>query len=806
MASTIRVLCVDDEPELVALVADYLTNNADDMMAVAATDARDALSILENEPVDCVVCDYQIPGMSGLDILDAAREIDPDLPFILFTGRGSEHIAAEAIRAGVSDYITKSAGTENFELLANRVRNLVERYRARRTTRSLFNAANDAILVHDVETGEIVDENDRAIDLWQVDDGTLIGRYPAALTAEATDQRAWLAETPSARAPPEDWECQRLDGKPFWAEIKVREATIDGEDRLLTIARDVTRRKRRERRLNSMLSAAEELLFARDLTSVGDVVTRTLTEHLEFDGAMLFVRENDGPGINAVSESGMLRVDGSRIEAEAARFLLGGTNELRHDGGANVAVSRPDRTDELLYWTLANDAVLVGDPSPQERTPYTLDLVDLLVAMAHAAVIRSVQDRQLERQHRELQSLNHMNEVIRDINQTLVKVSTRDEIEHLVCKQLAAASPFVCAWMGEHDMTDKSVSVRVAVGRGADVVRSDEIPADGETDDPLGGAVSEVIQNREVVIIDRLDPDAIGASRASHASKHGYESLTIVPITYQNALYDILAIYAEVPRPFGHDERAVLQELGDTIGYAMHTAERSRALLSDTRIELEYQIRGGDDVLLGLSGALDTVVSLERIFFRPDNSARLFIRIEDGSVDEVRAFLSTAVVDVESIREIAQRKDGTVVEISVAEFKMMNHLAEAMATIRAVTANAGDGRLVIEVPNSVSVRTLSENLATVFDECSLLARRQRDREDDPSAKVEDADGMGLTNRQHEVLLTAYHAGFFTWPRESTGEEIASLLDISQPTFHEHLRTGERKLLELLFEHRRSVYT
>ena len=44
---------------------------------------------------------------------------------------------------------------------------------------------------------------------------------------------------------------------------------------------------------------------------------------------------------------------------------------------------------------------------------------------------------------------------------------------------------------------------------------------------------------------------------------------------------------------------------------------------------------------------------------------------------------------------------------------------------------------------------------------------------------------------------AYHSGFFEWPRDTSGEEVAASLDVSPPTFHQHLRKAERKLFESL---------
>ncbi|WP_436926694.1 helix-turn-helix domain-containing protein [Halosimplex amylolyticum] len=57
----------------------------------------------------------------------------------------------------------------------------------------------------------------------------------------------------------------------------------------------------------------------------------------------------------------------------------------------------------------------------------------------------------------------------------------------------------------------------------------------------------------------------------------------------------------------------------------------------------------------------------------------------------------------------------------------------------------------------------------------------------------------LTDRQREVLVTAYRSGYFQRPRERTGAEVAAQLGISPSTFSQHLRAAQRKLLCALFE-------
>jgi PAS domain S-box-containing protein len=132
MGQPIRVLHVDDDEQFASTSASFLETEDEAFEVVTETSATDGLDRVDSDPVDCVVSDYQMPGTDGIEFLERVRERRPDLPFILFTGEGSETVAGEAISAGATDYLQKGSGTEQYELLANRVRNAVESRRNRR--------------------------------------------------------------------------------------------------------------------------------------------------------------------------------------------------------------------------------------------------------------------------------------------------------------------------------------------------------------------------------------------------------------------------------------------------------------------------------------------------------------------------------------------------------------------------------------------------------------------------------------------------------------------------------------------------
>lgn len=130
MEGPIRVLHVDDEPSFADMVSALLERGDDRFDVETVTNAAEAESRLSESAFDCVVSDYDMPNTNGIEFLERVRETRPDLPFVLFTGKGSEAVASDAISAGVTEYLQKQSGTEQYELLAHRIKNAVESHRS----------------------------------------------------------------------------------------------------------------------------------------------------------------------------------------------------------------------------------------------------------------------------------------------------------------------------------------------------------------------------------------------------------------------------------------------------------------------------------------------------------------------------------------------------------------------------------------------------------------------------------------------------------------------------------------------------
>jgi|GEM_PF-216492 len=126
----VSILLVDDDERWAQVTGRLLESNREAFAVETANSYVAGRERFAEVDPDCVVSDYQLGDGTGLDLLDTVREHDPDRPFVLVTGRGSEAVASDAIGQGVTDYIRK--GADDGELLASRVANAVRTYRTER--------------------------------------------------------------------------------------------------------------------------------------------------------------------------------------------------------------------------------------------------------------------------------------------------------------------------------------------------------------------------------------------------------------------------------------------------------------------------------------------------------------------------------------------------------------------------------------------------------------------------------------------------------------------------------------------------
>lgn len=128
MEETLNILIIDDDEVDRMAVSRALKAAGIRMKLFEASDYSEAIETLEKEDFDCVFVDYLLPGKDGLALVQEIRDSGSKIPLIVLTGQGDEQTAVELMKAGASDYITKSRITP--DLLSATLRNVIRIYEA----------------------------------------------------------------------------------------------------------------------------------------------------------------------------------------------------------------------------------------------------------------------------------------------------------------------------------------------------------------------------------------------------------------------------------------------------------------------------------------------------------------------------------------------------------------------------------------------------------------------------------------------------------------------------------------------------
>ena len=125
---SVKILLVDDEKNLLQITKLYLEKNDSRFNISIATSAKIALNLLVKEPFDIIISDYKMPVMDGLEFLAKVKEQEYDIPFIVFTGKGREEVAIQALNLGADYYLQKGGDPKSqFRELINLIEKSVEK-------------------------------------------------------------------------------------------------------------------------------------------------------------------------------------------------------------------------------------------------------------------------------------------------------------------------------------------------------------------------------------------------------------------------------------------------------------------------------------------------------------------------------------------------------------------------------------------------------------------------------------------------------------------------------------------------------
>jgi PAS domain S-box-containing protein len=595
----------------------------------------------------------------------------------------------------------------------------------------------------------------------------------------------------------------RKDGEEVPLSISFTVHEEDGEKRLTGLIRDISERKQREwalRETNRTISDAD-LTFEQQverLLEVGCAVVGT-----EY-GTLSEVRGDDyvfdiveGPA-DAVIESG----DTVALETTNCERVIETEETLAladvSDGPPELA-GRAGNEEMGIACYLGAPVVVDGDlrgtfcfydtePRSEEFSDWQVTLVEYLGEWV---------SQELERQRYvdRLDALNEINEVVREVTDAVLNESTRGEIEQRVCEALAATDSYLFAWIGEPNPQTQAVDLRAEAGV-ENYLDSNTItvdPADAESQGPTGRA----IRTGEVQALQRVGTVESYEQWQDTADAYGFTSSAAIPIGHEGTNYGVLNLYTDRPDAFEGREYAVVDLLGKIVGHAIAAAARKQALLSDSMVEVEIRCAGVLDQI-DLSERPAGQVTLEAATPREGGEYVVFGTAERGDEPFIEA-LTSSHPDWEEVLSVEQQGEELSFEVLMVEPPVLTTLASVGGHLVEVIIEEGDLWIRMQLPHGADVRQTLDAVREAYPSTSLVSKQEVSSE-----RTADHWGQALpldelTDRQLEALRTAYHAGYFAWPREASGEDVAEMLDISAPTLSQHLRGAERMVFTSLFE-------
>jgi CheY-like chemotaxis protein len=118
---SIDVLLVDEDRDVLEIVQTFLEQE-DDLDVTSEVDPEIALEMALTDDYDVVVSDYKMPRLDGLELCTALRDRERSLPFLLFSAREPADVRPAAEDAGVTGFVQKGTGTEQYSVLAEKIR------------------------------------------------------------------------------------------------------------------------------------------------------------------------------------------------------------------------------------------------------------------------------------------------------------------------------------------------------------------------------------------------------------------------------------------------------------------------------------------------------------------------------------------------------------------------------------------------------------------------------------------------------------------------------------------------------------
>ena len=444
---------------------------------------------------------------------------------------------------------------------------------------------------------------------------------------------------------------------------------------------------------------------------------------------------------------------------------------LARERNTRVVLRNYTRAGKMFWNQVEISPIFDDDGEVTHYVGFQMDVTERKAARQQLQSEREALDRVLDR----------VNGLIHDVTEGIVRAGSREEIERFVTDRIGGEDEYAGAWLGRYDATANRVSVTEAAGEHDGSDGSFDLDGDG----PCIDALREAVEEQEL----RSTADATGFGADAPDG-----TCVLVPLTYRATTYGVLAVFDD-GSPADDRERVVLASLGRSVGASINDVLTKRTITSDTVLEISVELT--DDLfLVDLARKLDARFEHEATI--PDDDSVLTIVSTDGSEAETvveTAATSDRVLDAETL---AETDDEVIVQFRLDDSPLVDVLSEFGTRITAMSADGRALELDFRTGTERAANRVLDALRETYDHVELRAYHEADPERTAYTFREELRNE-LTERQLVALQKAYVGGYFEWPREAEGQQLAESMDIVASTYHQHLQAAKRKLVEAFFD-------
>ncbi|WP_369682162.1 bacterio-opsin activator domain-containing protein [Haladaptatus sp. AB618] len=595
-----------------------------------------------------------------------------------------------------------------------------------------------------------------------------------------------------------------VQGRTF--EFRTVPLTTDDDDvfAAMVMSQDVTERKQYEERLQALYTSSRGFLTADTTPEISQILIETASDVLDLPGVVFY--DYDAERDRLVPEKTSREADFMRKEfpevpsddSSITGSVFSGGDPQYYENvleAPNLQMS-PDATEMRagLFVPLSTKGILVaGSRDVDGFDASTRQLLRLLATNAEIAYKRLASKQELVHRNEQLAALNSLNEVIRKMIDSVINQSTREEIEATVCKHLADSDSYLFAWVGDVDAATQTVNMRAKAGIEGDL---DGITISVDPDDDRSkGPIGRAFRTGEIQTTQDFDSDPRYDPWRDEIESYGFRSSVAIPIVHEDTVYGVLSVYAERLLAFEGHEGELVAQLGEIIGHTIAAAERKQALMSDELVELKFQ---SQDIFadLDVPVEMEGTITLDNAVPVGDDEFLVYGTATPVAIDALTGLVET----LPHWETVTLHSEGnpTSFELRLTEPPVLSVIASIGGHVKQTVIEDGQYQMTIHLAPSVDIHRVIDAVEEAYPQTEMIRRQQITRSHDDSQRILRHLVSDLTDRQHATLDAAYHAGFFEWPRETSGENVAESMGVAPPTFHQHLRKAERKVFDVVF--------